>query len=101
MTTTTLTDRYVWTVTRHLPDDIGPDVARELRATIADAVDARVEAGVEPTTAEGEVLSELGDPDVLARTYGGRPAYRPVGNGSAESGESGRQADWPAPHPVA
>ena len=32
---------------------------------------------------------------------GGRPAYRPVGNGSAESGESGRQADWPAPHPVA
>lgn len=75
MTTTTLTDRYVWTVTRHLPDDIGPDVARELRATIADAVDARVEAGVEPAMAEGEVLSELGDPDVLARTYGGRPAY--------------------------
>ena len=32
---------------------------------------------------------------------GGRPAYRPVGNGSAESGESGRRADWPAPHPVA
>lgn len=75
MTTTTLTDRYVWTVTRHLPDDIGPDVARELRATIADAIDAKVEAGVEPATAEGEVLSELGDPDVLARTYGGRPAY--------------------------
>ena len=30
MTTTTLPDRYVWTVTRHLPDDTGPDVAREL-----------------------------------------------------------------------
>jgi len=75
MTTTTLTDRYVWTVTRHLPDDTGPDVARELRATIADAVDAKVDTGVEPALAEQEVLSDLGDPDVLARTYGGRPAY--------------------------
>lgn len=28
-TATTLTDRYVWTVTRHLPADVGPDVARE------------------------------------------------------------------------
>lgn len=75
MTSTTLTDRYVWTVTRHLPDDVGPDVARELRATIADAVDAKVEDGVEPATAEDAVLTELGDPEVLARTYGGRPAY--------------------------
>ena len=48
-TSTTLTDRYVWTVTRHLTADVGPDVARELRATIADAVDARVEAGADPT----------------------------------------------------
>lgn len=75
MTTTTLTDRYVWTVTRHLSGDIGPDVARELRATIADAVDARLEQGDDPAAAEDAVLSELGDPDVLARTYGGRPAY--------------------------
>ncbi|MFW5473429.1 permease prefix domain 1-containing protein [Knoellia sp. CPCC 206450] len=74
-TATTLTDRYVWTVTRHLPADVGPDVARELRATIADAVDARVEAGAEPSTAEKEAVAELGDPDVLARQYGGRPAY--------------------------
>ncbi|CAN7278312.1 permease prefix domain 1-containing protein [Knoellia sp. LjRoot47] len=74
-TATTLTDRYVWTVTRHLPADVGPDVARELRATIADAVDARVEAGADPVTAEKEAVAELGDPDVLARQYGGRPAY--------------------------
>ncbi|GGB78733.1 hypothetical protein N798_15380 [Knoellia flava TL1] len=74
-TSTTLTDRYVWTVTRHLPADVGPDVARELRATIADAVDARVEAGADPTEAEKEAVAELGDPDVLARQYGGRPAY--------------------------
>jgi hypothetical protein len=32
---------------------------------------------------------------------GGRPAYRPVGDGSAASAEPGHQADWPAPHPVA
>ncbi|MFC7490777.1 MULTISPECIES: permease prefix domain 1-containing protein [unclassified Knoellia] len=74
-TRTTLTDRYVWTVTRHLPDDVGPDVAQELRGTIADAVDGKVEAGVDPDAAEEQVISELGDPDVLARQYGGRPGY--------------------------
>lgn len=74
-TTTTLTDRYVWTVTRHLPDDIGPDVAQELRGTIADAIDGKVEAGADPAQAEQQVIAELGDPDVLARQYGGRPGY--------------------------
>lgn len=74
-TSTTLTDRYVWTVTRHLPDDTGPDVARELRGTIADAIDAKVDGGLDPETAEREAISELGDPDVLARQFGGRPAY--------------------------
>ncbi len=72
---TTLTDRYVWTVTRHLSADTGPDVARELRGTIADAVDAKVEAGLDPRAAEEEAIAELGDPEVLARQYGGRPAY--------------------------
>ncbi|KGN34371.1 hypothetical protein N802_11800 [Knoellia sinensis KCTC 19936] len=74
-TKSTLTDRYVWTVTRHLGADTGPDVARELRATIADAVDAKVDAGTDPAVAEEEAVSELGDPEVLARQYGGRPAY--------------------------
>lgn len=72
---TTLTDRYVWTVTRHLSDDTGPDVARELRGTIADAIDGKVEDGVDPAEAEQQVIAELGDPDVLARQYGGRPGY--------------------------
>lgn len=72
---TTLTDRYVWTVTRHLPADTGPDVARELRGTIADAVDAKVDGGLDPDVAEQEAVTELGDPEVLARQYGGRPAY--------------------------
>ncbi|WP_353951628.1 permease prefix domain 1-containing protein [Knoellia sp. S7-12] len=74
-TKTTLTDRYVWTVTRHLPDDVGPDVAQELRGTIADAVDGKVEGGADPAAAEQQVIAELGDPDVLARQYGGRPGY--------------------------
>jgi hypothetical protein len=74
-TKTTLTDRYVWTVTRHLPDDIGPDVAQELRGTIADAIDGKVDAGAEPADAEQEAIAELGDPDALARQYGGRPNY--------------------------
>lgn len=74
-TSTTLTDRYVWTVTRHLPDDVGPDVARELRGTIADAVDGRVDAGADPGAAEEQVIADLGDPDVLARQYGGRTGY--------------------------
>ncbi|WP_068399406.1 permease prefix domain 1-containing protein [Kribbia dieselivorans] len=73
--TTTLTDRYVWTVTRHLPADTGPDVARELRGTIDETVEGRIAAGQDPQTAERETLQDLGDPDVLAREYGGQPGY--------------------------
>ncbi|MEU3017209.1 hypothetical protein ABZ635_07445 [Nocardiopsis sp. NPDC007018] len=58
-TRSTLTDRYVWSVTRHLGPDTGPDVARELRGSIQ----------------EREALTELGDPDQLAREYGERPRY--------------------------
>lgn len=72
---TTLTDRYVWTVTRHLPSDTGPDVAQELRGTIADAIDDKVEGGADPEAAERQVIADLGDPEVLARHYGGKPGY--------------------------
>lgn len=75
MTRSTLTDRYVWTVTRHLSAETGPDVAQELRASIGDAIDDKVAAGCDAGTAEREAVSEMGDPDVLARQYGGRPAY--------------------------
>lgn len=74
-TRTTLTDRYVWIVTRHLSAETGPDVARELRGTIADAVEDRTGGGGDPEEAERAVLTELGDPEVLARQYGGRPDY--------------------------
>lgn len=71
----TLTDRYVWTVTRHLGPDTGPDVARELRGSILDTVEAKIEAGADPVRAEEEVLTELGDPETLAREYGEKSGY--------------------------
>lgn len=75
MSTSTLTDRYVWSVTQQLPKDIAPDVARELRGTLADAVESKVATGSAPEDAEREAVAELGDPDVLAREYDGRPHY--------------------------
>ncbi|MGW5876109.1 permease prefix domain 1-containing protein [Nocardiopsis terrae] len=71
----TLIDRYVWSVTRHLGADTGPDIARELRGSLQDTVDAKVEAGTDPARAEEEALTELGDPEVLARQYGELPGH--------------------------
>lgn len=75
MSGTSLTDRYVWTVTRQLPPETGPDIARELRGTIEETVEGRIAAGEEPAAAERETIVGLGDPDVLAREYGGRPNH--------------------------
>ncbi|MFI9847568.1 permease prefix domain 1-containing protein [Nonomuraea sp. NPDC051941] len=107
-TTSTLTDRYVAAVLRHLPGshlsgsrppknqptqnqptqnqptqnqptqnqptgNQRPDIERELRASIADAVDDRVAAGADPAEAEFAVLTELGDPARLAAGYADRP----------------------------
>lgn len=71
-TTDTLTDRYVWAVLKSLPEAKRVDIDRELRATIADDVDARVEAGEDAVEAEKAVLTELGDPAKLAAGYTGR-----------------------------
>ncbi|NRQ34078.1 hypothetical protein HII36_19795 [Nonomuraea sp. NN258] len=75
MTTTasTLTDRYVAAILRRLPDGQRPDIERELRASIADAVDDRMEAGGDRAEAEFAVLTELGDPARLAAGYAERP----------------------------
>lgn len=68
----TLTDRYVWAVLKSLPESKRLDIDRELRASIADDVDARVESGEQPATAERAVLLELGEPGRLAASYTGR-----------------------------
>jgi hypothetical protein len=73
--TASLTDRYVYAVTRALPEPQRADIDKELRASIADAVDARVEAGEQLADAERATLTELGDPVKLAGEYAGRPNW--------------------------
>jgi hypothetical protein len=74
-TTSTSTDRYVDSALRSLPARQRPDIERELRALIADAVESRVEAGDDPAEAEHAVLTELGDPARLAARYADRPLH--------------------------
>lgn len=75
MTTPTLTQRYVAAVVRRLPEKGRSDVASELRASITDEIEARVEAGSAPETAERDALTALGDPDRLAAGYAGQPLH--------------------------
>lgn len=72
---TTLVDRYVYTTLRRVPEKQREDIDRELRASIEDAVEARVEAGEARETAIEHALTELGDPDRLADSYADRPHY--------------------------
>jgi hypothetical protein len=71
----TLTDRYVDAAVRRLPERQRPDIERELRTAIADAVDDKVEAGGDPAEAEVAVLTELGDPARLAAGYADRTLH--------------------------
>lgn len=73
--TVTLTDRYVEATLSWVPPSKRADIDRELRASIADAVDARVEAGEARAEAEVAVLTELGDPARLAAGYVERPLH--------------------------
>ena len=70
-----LTDRYVSATLRSIPDKQRPDIEAELRTSIGDAVEARIEAGDTPDGAEEAVLIDLGDPDRLAASYAGTPGY--------------------------
>jgi hypothetical protein len=70
---TTLTDRYVSALTTLLPSRQRRDIAQELRASIADAVDERLESGASPRDAERAALEDLGDPVLLAAQYTDRP----------------------------
>jgi hypothetical protein len=64
----TLTERYVHEVVRRIPGDQRDEVAGELRATIADTIEAR-----DTAQAERDVLIEMGDPIRLAARYADRP----------------------------
>ena len=71
----TLTDRYVWGVLRSVPERQRADLEPEIRAMIADAVEARTAAGAAAHTAERDALVELGDPERLAARYTDRPLH--------------------------
>jgi hypothetical protein len=72
---TTLTDRYVAATLRAVPEKSRGDLQRELRASIEDAVEARIAKGEAPEAAETAALTELGDPVQLAASYSGPPQY--------------------------
>lgn len=72
---TSLVDRYVYTALRRVPEQQRTDIDRELRASIEDAVEARVGAGQEPAAAVEGALLELGDPGKLADQYADRPNF--------------------------
>ncbi len=74
-TASTLTDRYVAEALRSLPERQRKDIEAELRTSIADAIEDRLEAGADVATAEREVLAELGAPRRLAASYSEKPAY--------------------------
>ena len=72
---TSLTERYLAATLRGIPEKQRPDVERELRSSIADAVEDRVAAGEDRIAAETAVLEELGNPTRLAAGMTGRPLY--------------------------
>ena len=73
--TATLTQRYITAAIQSLPPESQDDVRAELEASIADAVEARVEHGDQPEAAERATLNELGDPALLAAGYADRPLH--------------------------
>ncbi len=68
----TLTDRYLAATLRSVPTQRRDEIASELRASIDDMIEARTDGGQDAATAEREVLTELGNPDVLAARYADR-----------------------------
>ena len=72
---TELTERYLAAALRGIPEAQRTDVERELRSSIADALEDRVGAGENSTDAEKAVLEGLGDPTRLAAGIAGRPLW--------------------------
>lgn len=74
----TLTDRYVDAVIRHVPTNQREDVAADVRALVADAIEARLAAsgaGDADEAVETAALEELGRPAELAANYVGTPQH--------------------------
>lgn len=64
-----LIDRYIYAVTRHLPQDQRADVTKELKTTIEDMVIGKA-GNKKPSEKQVEAaLKELGDPIIFASRY--------------------------------
>lgn len=72
---TELTERYLAAALRGIPQGQRADVERELRSSIADAIEDRLNAGAERAGVEKAVLEGLGDPVRLAAGLSGRPLH--------------------------
>jgi len=72
---TSVTERYLAVVLRSIPERQRADVDRELRSSIADAVEDRVAAGDDRLVAERSVLEGRSEPSRLAANFTGRPLY--------------------------
>lgn len=70
---TTLTDRYLNEVARHLPKASQDDVCDELHGLITDTLESRTLQSQDRQAAEHEVLCEMGEPSGLAANYTDRP----------------------------
>ena len=72
----TMTDRYVWGVMRAVPERQRADLEPEIRALVADAVEARAASTPgDDASVERAALVELGDPELLAARYTDRSLY--------------------------
>lgn len=71
----TLTQRYIDAVVRSLPPASRDDVQAELEVSIADAIEARTATGEAADVSERVVLTNLGDPGILAAGYADRPLH--------------------------
>lgn len=72
---TSLVDRYVFTAIRRVPEGQRAEIDRELRASIEDAIEAKMNAGATREEAIDAALRELGNPSRLADHYAGRRNY--------------------------
>jgi hypothetical protein len=73
---TALSDRYVAAVLGAVPGSQRADLEPEVRALVADAIEAKADHGdLTAEAAERAALTELGDPGVLAARYGDGPRY--------------------------
>lgn len=69
-----LINRYIYAVTKSLPEKQRPDIEKELRSLIDDMVD-RIEVDEAYESKVQKVLVELGDPEILANNYRGTEKY--------------------------